>query len=81
MNDEPLTVERLNAIMDRLIRPDDPVEIRIGSPHLLADIPKAQASLAVHLHGLPVRVDHELPWSRIEVRARDGSTLVSIDRT
>lgn len=76
----PLTVERLNEIMDAICKPTDPVEIRIGGPHALAGIPSTSSD-GPRLHGLPVLVDATLPWNRIEVRARNGSTLVSIDRT
>lgn len=75
------TLSELSKLVDGLTHATDPVEIRVGSMAAIDDLPRAPRYPAVATYGLPIRLDLSLPMTRIEVRARDGSTLTVVDRT
>lgn len=78
-----LTLGDLMELHDRLIHPEDadPVEIRAGSMlavHSVAAV-NTHEDVSLRFYGLPVIVDEAMPFNRIEVRARDGSVVATLD--
>jgi hypothetical protein len=76
-----LTLRDLMEFHERYVKPTDPVEVRTGSMLAVRSIARGvdPGGPQPMFYGLPVIVDKTLAHNRIEIRARDGSTVARVD--